>query len=84
MDFYEKYSFVFEDKNLYSSPAWREAYTNYRGNHGRHGDNDPLEILVDVAGKSIAEAFSYAFLRKAIDSAVKDAVIKSGGKWTDD
>jgi hypothetical protein len=85
MDFYNKYTFVIEDESLYSNAAYREAYANYRGNHGgKRKDNDPLEMLVDVMGKSIADTLKFALSPKNIDKIVRDAVIKTGGEWTDD
>lgn len=78
MDFYEKYHFILEDEKIHSSPAYHEAYTNYRN----RGNYDPLDIFAEVIGKGISDAFLYAALSKSIEKALKEAIVKSGGTWT--
>lgn len=82
-DFYERFSFVLENETFYSSPAAREACTNYRNSRNR-GIDDPLDMFAEVIGKSAADTFLHAAMQKSIVEAVKEATIKMGGTWVDD
>ena len=75
-DFYERFEFLFDDEEP-------EHMKNYRNNHRGKPINDPLDIVVHSIGKGISDTLNYMFFRKMIDKAVKDAVINSGGEWTD-
>jgi hypothetical protein len=81
-----KYKYYQNNKDFYGTPEYYKAYWNWR--KSKSGEYEPLESLVTGAAESVFHAIGAVraidrAMRKTIDNAVKDAVIKSGGTYKD-
>ena len=78
LDFEDKYKCILDDDNTYSTPQYKEAYTNYR-NHCRamrngNSDNDLLQMFTASSINSGFDTMRHTFFNKTLDKAVKNSV----------
>ena len=84
-----RFKYYYDNPDFCSSPEYFKAVCNYRKNRASNSD-DLLTDLVTSPIKGGFDAIRHVLsqsaektIRKSIDEAVKQAVIQSGGIWTD-
>ena len=71
---HDKYKNIYEADSIYSTPQYKEAYTNYRKSKSGNYDNDLLQMMVSGLGDSFTHAMRNTFFKNSFENAVKSAL----------